>query len=898
MAAPPPPRFERLAALFHEAVKRAPGPERDTFVSTACGPDSALSAELARLLDSDAKVSRCDSAAPTRLPLFGVYQARELIGAGGMGAVYLATREDGQVRQRVAVKAIAAALASPLLEERLRRERQFLAELQHPSIASFLGGGVSSDGFPYLVMEYVEGEPIDTWCDAAHLSIRRRLELFLKVCGAVSFAHQRLIVHRDLKPSNILVTGDGEPKLLDFGIARTLVPEGDSGATSQPTSNLFLTPRYSSPELLRNEPTTVAADVYSLGVLLFELLSGTHPFASTRASALEIVESVLHSEPPRLDSGVTAEGATARGETPGSLARHLRGDLAAIVCKAMAKSVGDRYASVEQLADDISRHLTGRPVHASAAGALYRTRKLLARHKPAVAAALLVTVSLIAGLLATLWQARVAERRFRDAHDLAKYLVFDLRRSVEKLPGSTPVTAEIVQRSLEYLDRLSGENIRNRDLRAEVGEAYSDLGMVLGSPFMANLGEPVKARESYRKAIAILQPVAAEDPGNQRARRALARSKLELGRSLVFDGKESEGHQFLEEAANEFAQMTMQWPTDFDIRRDAALAFGTLSQFFGISNGNSTAQHLPEALAALRTAVEHATEAVRLRPVDYQALRQLAMNYKQMGDLTELRDYPAATQYFRQSLAVIDQIAEKDRGIPIVRSNRSSALLGLGLNLGHLGEYASSLAMLDEARRIRDQLSEEDPKNIMAIYFRTIPYDYLGEINGVAGDQAAEARYVLADLGIIDQLLVRSPGNQVYRGMQGEMQMAAAKALARLGRTGESARMARSAVSTLSGFARELKASPVQLCGAARALLELQVPGPSDLHLALDFAKRADALNPGDPEVKEVLGLALWMNGERAGAAHAIEQALGLIESEATPRRVALEKLLAKYRAT
>src|SRR5579872_1107563 len=226
--------FQQIEKLFEQALGRPDGPERQAWLKQACAGDLALEIEVRRLLDSDTEVrDRAAMSPPERLPRFGVFQARELIGTGGMGAVYRATREDGEVRQEVAVKVVGSVLWPAEMEQRFRRERQILAALDHPDIARFLDSGVTEDGVPYLVMELVQGRPIDSWCDEARLPLKKRLELFLKICDAVGFAHRKLVVHRDLKPGNILVSNDGQPKLLDFGIARTLNPQPDGDAATR-----------------------------------------------------------------------------------------------------------------------------------------------------------------------------------------------------------------------------------------------------------------------------------------------------------------------------------------------------------------------------------------------------------------------------------------------------------------------------------------------------------------------------------------------------------------------------------------------------------------------------------------------------------------------------------------
>lgn len=891
--ASPQERFRQMARLFQQAVELPPGPEREAWLELNCAADPVLREEVARLLASDVTVRERRSSAPARFPRFGIYQARELIGAGGMGAVYLATREDGEIRQRVAVKAIASPYHSPLLDDRLRNERQILAELYHPNIAAFLGGGRTDDGFSYLVMEYVEGERIDFWCDSRRLSIHRRLNLFLKVCAAVSFAHQRLIVHRDLKPANVLVTPQGEPKLLDFGIARALTTDAHS---TQTTSNLFLTPLYASPEVLRNQPVSVAADVYSLGVLLYQLLKGACPFGGNEATPAEIVQSVLSTDAPALSDAVPREAGATRGETHASLARLLKGELESIVAKALARSPADRYASVEQFAEDIRRNLDGRPVEAASTAGFYRMRKLVSRHKSVVATAALVTISLLAGLLATLWQARLAERRFADAHELARYLQFDLRKAVAKLPGATPVEADMVRHSLNYLDRLSGQKISDPVLRTEVGEGYLDLGAVLGSPFQPNLGETAKARESFRKAIAILQPLAATDPNNRRARISLARSKLELGRSIGFGGTASEGLELVEEAARDFDDMAGRWPSDFDVRRQAEATFQSLGVALSANNGYVNAQNLDAALAAMRKAIENAQAAAQLRP-QVDVLAAVASDFKRMGDLTELRNRPEATPFYRKALNVLDRIPERDRDTPQARNARSSALLGLGWNLGNLGDYIPALAALEEARQIRDGISEQDPQNIMALYFRTIPYRDLGIVSGYAGNQDAKLRYFLTAVEFYDRLRAKNPANRTYRFAQAELQADCANISSDLGRRALALQLARSGITTLRELASEPQASPVELAVSARALVETKIPHLADPKLGLVLAKRAVALDPKDSEVQEILAKAYWLNGDRQPAVQAIEQAIALIEQAPTPARQALEKTLAQYRS-
>ncbi|MGD0295989.1 MAG: protein kinase [Bryobacteraceae bacterium] len=900
-------RFQQLAVWFEAALRIPPGPVRDEYVTQVSAGDETVREELLRLLESDTDVQGRASSAPARLPRFGSYQARGVLGVGGMGAVYRATREDGELRHEVAVKVVAGVMWSPVLDERFRRERQILAGLQHPYIARFLDGGITSEGAPYLVMEYVEGERIDTWCDHQRLTINARLELFLKVAEAVSYAHQKLIVHRDLKPSNILVTRSGEPRLLDFGVARTLQPTEGGDGQSTVTTGLFATPLYASPEVLRGENPGVGCDVYSLGVLLYEMLCGKRPFSGANLPPAAIVEQVLSVDAPPPSAAVpdNPEVAEARGvDQARALRRQLHGDLDAITGKALAKSPTDRYASVEQFAEDVRRYLAGYPVQASAVGALQRTRKFIARNKARVAALAAIALALIAGLVGTTWQARVAQqervasdRRFNQARELARYLVFELQTSVGNLPGSTPVRAEMVSRSLEYLDRLSAERSNDEKLRVELANGYLQLADVLGNPFRPNIGQPARAKESYRKAIAILGPIAGKSQDNREARLLLARGKLFLGQRIGFSGESAEGRELVRGATAELGRLAARWPTDFAVRFQASVAYLSYAQSLSIQQGYVATSNAGQALAAIRESTEHALAALRLKPGDLVTVRQLSKSYKTMGDLTELHDRPGATPFFRKSLAALDQLSAQDRESVAALEARSSALLGLGWNLGNLGDYPASLAALEEARQIRQQASEQDPKNVQALYFRTIPSRNLAIIHGLAGHSAESLANFLDTSAIYDRLLARSPSNLAFRFGRAEVQSSAANLAVKLGRTAEAERLANAALPVLKQIAGSPDGSDVELAIAARSLLETEVQRLREPKLALAFALKSSQMNGKEAEIQEILAEAYWFNGDRAHAVESIQKALTLIEQTPTPTRQAYEKTLRKYQA-
>ena len=404
-----PDRWQRTKELFGSALAREPA-DRSAFLAQVCGGDETLRQEVESLLaaheeaGTTAGSSAKDSLSGRRI---GPYQLMHRIGQGGMAMVYLATRADDQYRKCVAIKLILPGLHTDDLLRRFRNERQTLAALDHPNIVKLLDGGEAEDRSPYLVMDYVEGTPITDYCDAHRLSTTERLFLFRTVCSAISYAHQRLVIHRDLKPDNILVTTDGTPKLLDFGIAKLLNPEAAATLVVTRMGQRLMTPDYASPEQVRGEPLTNSTDVYSLGVVLYELLTGHRPYRFNAQSSLEIERAVCEEEPVKPSTAVTTihERTTADGTSivvtpeavsrtregdPKKLASRLHGDLDAIMMMALRKEPQRRYSSVYEFSEDIRRHLEGLPVRARAGTLWYHASKFVRRHKEGVVAVVVI----------------------------------------------------------------------------------------------------------------------------------------------------------------------------------------------------------------------------------------------------------------------------------------------------------------------------------------------------------------------------------------------------------------------------------------------------------------------------------------------------------------------------
>ena len=487
-------RWGRIDDLFAAALE-LPAGERAAFLEAACAGDAELRLQVERLIAADERGGTLlEHQASEWLGItetseeggrFGPYRLLRRIGGGGMGTVYLARREDEQYQRDVAVKILRSGLASSGAVHRFLAERQILARLEHPNIARLYDGGSTEDSRPYLVMELVEGLPVDEYCDRNRLTVEQRLDLFRRICAAVQYAHQNLLVHRDLKPANVLVTREGEPKLLDFGIAKRLAEEtaGDPDATR--TGLRMLTPSYASPEQVTGGAITTASDVYSLGVLLYELLAGRSPYQTAGEAPYEMERAICEQEPERPSAAVARPGppaaeaiAHARNTRPRALRRRLQGDLDTIVLAALRKEPHRRYGSVAQLSRDLELHLRNLPVSARPDTLSYRTRKLLRRHR-AAAAAVAAAVLLAAGFMASLV---VQGRRIEQERDKARYaLSFLVDTFKEADPyhtaGERLTAREILARGSR---RIRRELADRPDVQAAVMDAVGEADRGLG----------------------------------------------------------------------------------------------------------------------------------------------------------------------------------------------------------------------------------------------------------------------------------------------------------------------------------------------------------------------------------------------------------------------------------
>jgi len=710
-----------VKTVLSEALDLETGRRRQ-FLDSACEHDADLRAEvdllLAHQVDSENDpIEECAAdAARFRLAQdvtrigsrIGAYKIVREIGHGGMGTVYLGERDDKQYRQQVAIKLINPGLGGETIRRRFRNEMQILADLNHPNIARLFDGGQTADGVPYLVMEYVEGSPINHYCNDRNLSTEQRLKLFCTVCDAVQYAHQHLVIHRDIKPGNILVTSEGLPKLVDFGIAK-LLDNGKSIPDATTTVMPFMTPQYASPEQVYGLSATTATDIYSLGVVLYELLTGRSPYRLKSRVPHELAQAILDQEPQR---------------------QRLKGDLDNIVLMAMRKEPQRRYASAQQFAEDIHRHLDGLPVRARQDTFSYRAGKFIRRRKLAVAAAALILLTLLVGIITTAWQARVAraeraraERRFNEVRQLANSIVFEVHDAIVNLPGSTQARALIVERGLNYLDSLAQDAAGDRGLQRELAAAYEKLGAVQYTPSVAHLGDLEGALQSHRKAAALREALVAADPNNRDYRRELLDSYWFIATLLGKQGDSQRELQMLRQQLPARQELAAAEKTDFVDRYNLAGTYayiGSLSMKMGDVQGALENQR--EALKIRETLVELDPNAARSR-------RALTISYEYLGLATDLAgDTKGALELqqrgleMRESLVAADPL-NTDLRLMLIESHRY-----VGDLFFKLGDLQQASAHYQKQLSMNEEMVAADPANAQFQSNKAVALTKVGDI--------------------------------------------------------------------------------------------------------------------------------------------------------------------------
>ena len=733
-------RWHKVRDILYAASQLELG-ARCGYLNEACSGDSGLRAEVEKLLlalDRSGEFLEPEpsvTSAGSRALRIGPYLVLDEAGHGGMGVVYHAVRDD-DYRQEVAIKLVKAGAETDFLIGRFRLERQALAMLDHPNIARLLDGGTTPDGRPYLVMEWVKGQPITEHCRAHALSLEERLKLFLDVGDAVEHAHRNLVVHRDLKPSNILITAEGRPKLLDFGIAKIFSNE----ASDEPVTlgARLLTPDYASPEQVRGEAVTTVTDVYSLGVVLYEILTGSRPLQFDTRTPAEIERMVCTHEPPP-PSAVTA--------TAGIPARELRGDLDNVVLKAMQKEPHRRYGSVNQFCEDIRRHVAGLPVGARKDTFWYRARKFVQRHRAGVAATALVFAAMAAGTATTLWQARVAvrergraERRFNDVRKLANSFLFEFYDAIRDLPGSTPARSLLVKRALEYLDSLAGESRQDPSLQREMATAYEKVGEVQGDPMFPNLGDSRGALATFSKALAIRESLSAADPGNHSLKRELADTYESISDILAFSGDTAGAVRDSGTALKIYESLADHFSNDSRFQYDLAGATYTHAGLLRKS-GN-----LDGSLTEYTRAAELSRRLIAAQPSLPEGKMHLATSIDGVGGiLQEKGDTRGALENRRKALAIREDLVSQSPNSSHYRRQLGFAHHNLGLSLAEAGDFDLALAQFREELRLFESLAAADPTDAQARRNLSLAHKQIGDVLVKTSDwTAAREQYAKA----------------------------------------------------------------------------------------------------------------------------------------------------------
>jgi serine/threonine protein kinase len=816
-------RWKQIETVFEQALDLGTE-ERIAFLEQACNGDEELRGEVESLLSAHAQAGsfiddrnhfyhEFDPSEPAGSQSIGHYRIVGELGRGGMGAVYLAERADDEYRKQVAIKLIKRGTDTDSVLRHFRNERQILAGFDHPNIARLLDGGTTEDGVPYFVMEYVDGLPIDKYCNTHALPLLERLRLFRDVCAAVSYAHRHLVVHRDLKRSNILVTNDGVPKLLDFGIAKIL----QQGETGEPlatmTSARRMTPEYASPEQVRGEPMTTASDVYSLGVVLYELLTGQFPYRFASPSPNDIACAITDTPPTRPSTAVKDRNSADPRFTIHD-SRALRGDLDNILLMALRKEPERRYSSVDQFSEDIRRHLESLPVVARRDTLSYRTGKFLRRHRTGSIAAGLILLTLIGGIIATASALRRAttekaraERRFNDVRQLAHSVLFDYHDAIKDLPGATKVRERLVRDALTYLDSLAAETHGDPALQHELAEAYQRVGDVRGGNVTGNLGDIAGALESYTKSLRIFETIAVANPTDIETRREVAVTHQLVGFALLKMDEVRNGLEHFQKSRELYYDMAREQHE----REDIQLAFAN-------------------------------------------SCNNLGFALEQHGDVA------SALEQYRAAMAICEKMVSNHPERPLYRRVLCVCYDGVGSTLFSQDDVPGAIAANDKALALAEALVKEDPVN--TDYRRALFVDYFngGKYRDSSDKRALE--YFDRALKLAEQAIAADPANALIRDDLAITQRRMADRYANLDDNAQALQHFRNAAENYEKLPQDPKArTNIAICRAGVAGMQARL---GQLAPALDECRKVLALLKEIPTPSRDLAEAY----EHLGSAH------------------------------
>jgi len=728
-------------------------------VESLIGFDSAKDGLLTGLVAEPASELAAGDSIQTGMAA-GPFRLLERLGQGGMGTVYLAERCDGEILQRAAIKFLRWDIPDGIFRERFLRERQILAELDHPGIARLLDAGHTASGQPFLAMEHVEGIPLDQY--AGKLDVREKVELVLQVCDAVAYLHANLVIHRDLKPSNILVDAHGRTKLLDFGIAKVLDATAPAGATRE----VLLTPEYASPEQLQGAAQTTATDVYSLGAVLYALVTGQSPHAGLRDKATTLDEAIARREPCRASQ----------------LNRAVPRDLDFILAKALQKKSADRYSSAEALAEDLAALLDHRPVRARQGNAIYKLKRWARRHWVPVLAASVTIAALVSGLWIAQRERAVAEARFNQVRTLVQAL-FGLDESIRGLTGSTQARHQLVSTALRYLEGLTANAAGDPALALEAGAAYSQVAQIQGVPSRSNLGHFDEAEATLVLAQLHLEAARKGLPGDRRVPYELFR--VSQFRMILANSRRREAKAF------EHARLALANIEEFE--KLGGLAESEASElaiaYTNIALFHLNADHFDDAarLARRATELERKFAAVGAKPSGSLGILGSALRFQ--GDLVSAA---AATREAREQIEAAAKPGDTRSQINLASALWREAVVLGGQDGVSLGRHEEAIALLEREIRILENLSEADTRESTSRLRTATAVRELGPL--LAADRPARAleyyELALRRLGEVKK-------NSTARLQESDLLAASATPLRLLGRGQEAADRIAAALSKL-----------------------------------------------------------------------------------------------------
>lgn len=727
----------------------------------------------------------------------GAWQLKAVLGQGGMGVVYAAERVDGAYQQRAAVKLLRDGLLDDSAEALLVSERQHLARLDHANIARLLDGGQTASGRPYLVMEFVEGEPIDLYCRTANLSLVERIKLLLPIFDAVQSAHEKLIIHRDIKPANVLATSSGGAKLLDFGVAKLVDATASPSAATQ-MARLPFTPRYASPEQINVQPVTVRTDVYGLGVLAFELLAGDSPFACFAKAAAGAAGAValtpwqaldaLRAATPRLASSVAA------GALPGH-ERALRGDLETVLGKAIAREPSDRYASVADFAADLRAYLDGRPVAARPLSPADRTWKFCKRHPIAVSLAACLTTALIATAAIAFWQAARAERSAAEAvarttalRQIARTMIFDVNDSLAD--GTTAARGKLLTTATQFLDGLNASQSADASLKRDTAEAFERLGDIAGNASQSNLGNAQAAEAHYRKALVLREQLITALPESFADASGMVKIHQRLARMALDRGDAPSAKKLGETQSLWAIKAATKKPEDIS----AQLAVGEANIGLALTHyypGRKSLGDYAGALRHIQDAIARRTALHEKAPKDTSVIRGLVQPLIMLAQMQLVHGQAAeALQTVNRIGPLIDPLmadaAMRTRLAPL----KISELRHRGEAQVDGGERELGLQSLAQAVALADEMAAADPRNVFFERRAATTRSSLAYHQLRAGQMAAALANSRTYLAVMTRQLAAQPDSANLRLLRYDAMTALIEALIASGRAEEAKALA------------------------------------------------------------------------------------------------------------